>query len=142
MKTGPTHESSKSKAKSGPGACPASGVLRRGMRICLGAADVGQIPASSMFEEAPRSPSQDARTSANQPHEHAAASERASPGPATPRSHPAVNFFDIRLVRKGTARAHPPRIVFVDLPGYGAMRRSPRPSTRAGRTSSRLFRGQ
>lgn len=115
------HESSKSKAKSGPGAAPASGVRVADAEFVAGAADVGQIPASSMFEEAPEiafaGRSNVGKSSLMNMLLQRKGLARTSNTPGRTRQ---VNFFDIRLVRKEPReQAYPPRIVFVDLPGYG-----------------------
>jgi GTP-binding protein len=116
-------ESPKSKAKGAP---PAPLPQPKSVRVAdaefvAGAADVGQIPASAAFEEAPEiafaGRSNVGKSSLLNMLLQRKGLARTSNTPGRTRQ---VNFFDVRLVRKDEhEKAFPPRIVFVDLPGYG-----------------------
>jgi GTP-binding protein len=108
-------ESPKSKAKA------ASSVRVAEAEFVAGAADVGQIPASAAFEEAPEiafaGRSNVGKSSLLNMLLQRKSLARTSNTPGRTRQ---VNFFDVRLVRKDEhEQTFPPRIVFVDLPGYG-----------------------
>lgn len=86
-----------------------------------GAAEVGQIPATSMFEDAPEiafaGRSNVGKSSLLNMLLARKGLARTSNTPGRTRQ---VNFFDVRLVRKEVdEQSYPPRLVFVDLPGYG-----------------------
>lgn len=109
-------ESSKSKTKA-----PEKSVRIADAEFVAGAAEVGQIPASSMFEDAPEiafaGRSNVGKSSLLNMLLQRKSLARTSNTPGRTRQ---VNFFDVRLVRKEPPeQAFPPRIVFVDLPGYG-----------------------
>lgn len=86
-----------------------------------GAAEVGQIPPSSAYENAPEiafaGRSNVGKSSLLNMLLQRKSLARTSNTPGRTRQ---VNFFDVRLVRKEEhEQEFPPRIVFVDLPGYG-----------------------
>jgi GTP-binding protein len=109
---------SKSKEK---GAIDTRVVRVSAAEFVAGAAEVGQIPASSMFDDAPEiafaGRSNVGKSSLMNMLLQRKGLARTSNTPGRTRQ---VNFFDVRLVRKEPhEQAWPPRIVFVDLPGYG-----------------------
>lgn len=86
-----------------------------------GAAEVGQIPPSSAYENAPEiafaGRSNVGKSSLMNMLLQRKSLARTSNTPGRTRQ---VNFFDVRLVRKEEhEKEFPPRILFVDLPGYG-----------------------
>ena len=119
-------ESPKSKAKAVVASSSQPKSQAKSVRIAeaefvAGAADVGQIPASAAFEESPEiafaGRSNVGKSSLLNMLLQRKGLARTSNTPGRTRQ---VNFFDVRLVRKDEhEKAFPPRIVFVDLPGYG-----------------------
>ncbi len=85
-----------------------------------GAAQANQVPAPSFFDDSPEiafaGRSNVGKSSLLNMMLSRRGLARTSNTPGCTRQ---INFFDVRLAQRETDAGRPPRVVFVDLPGYG-----------------------